>query len=201
MKKISIKAITEIGIFAAIGFLLDALQTVLSKTLFLSGGSIGLAMLPVLIISFRRGLSSGIFCGLIISLLQMLGGIYVISGNSMDNDFLKISAPFIQISLDYVLSYTVVGISGILSKSFISKKKYQYLIIGGIIGGVLKYLMHFLSGTFFWPGEIFGIKGWMYSLIYNGLYCIPNMIICCIFLVIIYKFYPQILLIEDEIID
>lgn len=72
-------------------------------------------------------------------------------------------------------------------------KKIGFIVLGCVIGGLLKYACHVLSGLFFWPGEIFGISGAMYSFIYNGLYCIPNIIICTIIMVLIARFYPMLL--------
>ena len=51
-----IRTICEIGLFAALGFILDEIQGALSGSLFIAGGSIGFAMIAVLIIAYRRGL-------------------------------------------------------------------------------------------------------------------------------------------------
>lgn len=191
-KNLSVKVMAEIGMMVAIGFALDAFQGGVWKGLFPNGGSIGLAMVPIFIIAFRRGLIPGVIAGLILSLIQMLSGIYVIQGASLSNEFLKVCGPFIQIFLDYVLGYTLVGFAGCFFKKYhTSDKNMKYIIIGCVLGGLLKFLSHFLAGVFFWPGEIFGVSGVGYSFIYNGLYCIPNIIICTIVMFLIAKYYPQ----------
>ena len=38
----------------------------------------------------------------------------------------------------------------------------------------------------------------LFSLVYNGTYCIPNMIICTGIMVIVAKFYPQLLTENEE---
>jgi len=194
MKNFSVKVLCEIAIFAAIGFVLDILQGGIWKGAFANGGSIGLAMVPVFIISYRRGLVPGILCGLLLSLVQMLGGIYVINGSSMDG-WKQTFGPFLQIMLDYVLAYTVVGLAGAFAKPYWNAdkfgKKALFIIIGCLIGGMLKYLCHSLSGVFFWPGEMWGISGAAYSWLYNGLYMIPNIIVCTVVMVLIAKFYPM----------
>ena len=209
MKNFSVKVLCEIAIFAAIGFVLDVLQGGIWKGVFGAGGSIGLAMVPVFIISYRRGLVPGILCGLLLSLVQMLGGIYVINGSSM-NGWKQTVGPFIQIMLDYVLAYTVVGIAGAFSgmyKKGNAKTKVIALIIGCVIGGLLKYSCHVISGGLFWLGDgsskFMGVanSSWLYSFVYNGAYSIPNTIICTILMIIIAKFYPIFLNPDDEKVD
>ena len=84
-RKFSTRVLAEVAIFAALAFALDALQGGIFRGVFASGGSIGFAMVPVFLISYRRGLWPGIICGLILSLVQMLGGIYVINASSFEN--------------------------------------------------------------------------------------------------------------------
>ena len=214
-KKINIGVMTEVAIFAAIAFALDILQGGIWKSVFPYGGSIGIAMVPLFIISFRRGLFAGVLCGFTLSIIQMLGGIYIINSGSIASSlaavgitsssivsFFEIFGPFIQVMLDYILAYTVVGLAAVFTKKFIttkSKKRIIWLILGCILGGSLKYGCHVLSGLFFWPGEIFGISGLAYSFIYNGLYCIPNIIISTILMVIIARYYPIILNVKEEV--
>ena len=170
MKNFSVKVLCEIAIFAAIGFVLDVLQSGIWKGAFINGGSIGFAMLPVFIISYRRGLVPGILCGLLLSLVQMLGGIYVINATT---GWRGTIGPFIQIMLDYVLAYTVVGFAGAFSgmyKRGNSKVRVIAIIIGCLLGGLLKYAGHVISGGLFWLGDgsykFMGVanSSWLYSL-------------------------------------
>lgn len=200
MKNNAIRVLAEIAIFAALGFALDALEGGIFKGVFPNGGSIGFAMIPVLIIAYRRGMGPGILCGLILSIVQMLGGVYVISGKSYDGA-LSVLAPIAQISLDYVLAYTVVGFAGAFAgmyKHGDNKTKIIAIIVGSVIGGLLKYTCHLLSGGLFWldPSiEFLGVNGgsWVYTFWYNGLYMIPNIILCTIVMVIIALVYPAFL--------
>ncbi len=192
-KKFTTKVMAEIAIFAAVGFVLDALQSGLFKAVFPNGGSIGIAMVPVLIIAYRRGFRSGVLCGLIVSVLQMLSGIYIIQGAILENDFLKVCGPFIQIMLDYVLGYTLIGFAGLFSKAYKASNGLKFVVLGTCVGGLLKFMSHFLAGVLFWPGELWGVTGAGYSALYNGLYCIPNIIVAVVIMVIIAKYYPQFL--------
>ena len=199
MKKriFSTRVLAEVAIFAALAFALDALQGGIFKGVFINGGSIGFAMIPIFIISYRRGLLPGILCGFILSLVQMLGGIYIIQGKTLDGAFMQAAGPFIQVMLDYVLAYTVVGFAGVFMSSYQKsnnfKSKLIWITLGCILGGLLKYASHTLAGLWFWPGEMWGVGGAAYSFLYNGLYCIPNIIISILIMIIIAKAYPSFL--------
>ena len=198
----NLRVLAEIAIFAALGFALDALQGGYSRGLFISGGSIGIAMLPVLVISYRRGLLPGLLCGLILSLVQMISSIYVINATNYENGFLKVMGPFIQIMLDYVLGYTLVVCAGVFAKKYHNAdnfgKKVLFIILGCVLGGFLKYIVQTISGGVFWMNpdtEFMGVKGgtWLFSFIYNGAYNIPNIILCALVMIVIAKVYPQFL--------
>ena len=197
-EKFSVRILAEIAIFAAIGFALDALQGALWSGVFYNGGSIGLAMVPVFIISYRRGLIPGILCGLIFSVVQLLGGsIYILA--------------FWQFILDYILAYTVVGFAGAFAGLYKNSKKtgmqIVWIVVGCFVGGMLKYASHVIAGIVYWLGDggnsFWGIADNLaaFSWIYNGAYCIPNIIISIIFLIIISVAYPQFLKPEMVIIN
>ncbi|MEZ4812919.1 MAG: energy-coupled thiamine transporter ThiT [Caldisericia bacterium] len=69
-KRISWKPslITEIAIACALSLILGFLKIVQMP----EGGSISLAMLPVIVVAFRRGLVPGVVTGIIAGLLQMI---------------------------------------------------------------------------------------------------------------------------------
>lgn len=205
-KKINVKVLAEIAIFAAIAFALDLIQDSMFGKVFANGGSIGIAMVPIFIIAYRRGLVPGVLCGLIVSVVQMLGGIYVFQGKTFSNEFMKAFGPFFQIMLDYVLAYTVVGLAGAFAglyhKSEKKSFKVTWIIIGTVIGGTLKFICHFLSGIFFWLdgwSKFMGLKSdtWVYSFVYNIAYSLPCIILSTTIMVIIALFYPHLLKAHD----
>lgn len=201
-EKFSTRVLAEVAIFAALAFALDALQGGIWRGVFASGGSIGLAMVPIFVISYRRGLLPGILCGFILSIVQMLGGVYVINAASYENAFLRAMGPFLQILLDYVLAYTVVGFAGAFAGGYSNGKtrgaKIGWIVLGTVLGGLLKYACHVVAGGVFWlnQGATFmnvADASWGYSFLYNGAYCIPNIVICTAVMVLVARFYPQFL--------
>jgi thiamine transporter len=156
MKKNGVVAtMAEIAIFSALGYVLDTVASLYSKPLFLNGGSIGIAMACIFFIAFRRGLLPGLATGLILGLLQLVNGVYVAP---IADTWWK---AFAQIALDYWLAYPVVGFAGLLHHLFSkgSSKKVQLiaLISGCVLGGLLKFLCHFLSGVIFWPDDAWNV--------------------------------------------
>ena len=208
-KNTKLQTVVEVAIFAAIAVVLDMIQGGLFKGVFTSGGSIGIAMVPILVISFRRGLGWGLLCGLIVSVLQMLSGLYIVQAKDLP-DNLKTFGPFLQVMLDYILAYTLVGFAGCFSKLYkkSDKKglKICYIILGTTLGGILKYFSHVIAGILFWLGD--GSNSFLghadnthlYSWVYNGLYCIPNIVICAIVMVIFACVYEVILNPEMKVI-
>lgn len=192
MKKthVAIKVIAEITIISALAFTLDIIQGFLSKGIFVNGGSIGIAMLPILLLSYRRGFWAGLVSGLILSVLQMLGGIYVINGA-----WYLIG---LQVMLDYIIAYPLVAFAGLFYKPFKKAKNFKqkntFLIIGSVIGGLLKLFCHFLAGVIFWSSscpEGFPGGPFVFSIAYNSAYMIPNTIINALLLSILAYKMPR----------
>jgi len=164
------------------------------------GGSVTLAsMLPLVIIGYRHGFKWGMLSSLVYSLLQMLLGFGTISAAFLpgDDQMLWYNA-VIMVVLDYFLAFSLVGLSGLFRKE---DKPSRSLAIGSLVGTAARFVMHFASGWILWgawaadffegfdatTGGTFG--AWIvstfngqalaavYSLIYNGFYMIPEMII------------------------
>lgn len=168
-----VRTICEIAIFAALGFVFDELQGILLKGVFVGGGSIGFAMIAVVIVTFRRGAIPGILTGLIMGLLDLSTGPYILS--------------FWQVLLDYVFPYCFVALSAIVVPLFrnaeTKKNKIWLLGLGVCIGGFAKFLSHYFSGLLFFTdqsGFAFNLNNtepWLYSLIYNIAYMGPCIVL------------------------
>ncbi len=180
MKNLKINVLTEVAIFAAIGWVLDFVQGSIDLPFLPNGGSIGLAMMAVFIIAYRRGLLPALLCGLIMGLLDMLDGFYAIS-----DAWYK---AFLQVGLDYTIGYAMCSLAAIFAKSIKKEegnKAMLFIVLGCLVGMLGKFMCHFLSGVLFWPNDQWG-GPFFYSLIYNSIYMVPSFILCSITMCIIY---------------
>lgn len=186
-----IRTIVEIGLFAAIGFVLDELQGIAFASVFTAGGSIGFAMIAVLIIAYRRGWLPAMFVGLIMGVLDLITKAYFIT--------------FWQVLLDYILPYALVAVAGFFKPWFdkeqSKKKKVLILVLSTVAGGLLKFLSHFIVGTLVWApmGYEWPIQNKaLYSFAYNIAFTGPSIILSAAILVGLYLRAPFILELPQE---
>lgn len=184
-----IRTICEMGIFAALGFVLDELQGLIFGGVFPSGGSIGFAMIAVLIIAYRRGLLPALGTGLIMGLFDIATKAYVLHPA--------------QVLLDYILPYTLVGLAGLFKPLFDESNsrnfKMVWLIVGTVVGGLLKFASHYLAGVIYWgdPEYFAWNLNWMnkflYSFVYNIAFVGPSIVLTAALLVVLFVVSPKIL--------
>jgi thiamine transporter len=106
-----------------------------------------------------------------------------------------------QVLFDYIIVYAVVGFAGLFRKLSIkeneTKIKIGWLLFGCILGGILKFSSHYLSGVLFWndpSGFVWGFtNGFLYSFVYNGAYMIPSIILVSLLMFLIAKNWPFLL--------
>lgn len=123
------------------------------------GGSISLTMIPLFIISYRRGFVAGIFTGSVYGLISLM--------------FSGIIYHPASIFLDYILAFGLVGVSGFFRKNIVG------IIAGTCAGVVCRFVCSLLSGVFIF-GEFApaGQNPWTYSFVYQCTYLLPELIIC-----------------------
>lgn len=189
------RIICKIGIFSAIGYILDEFQSIFFKGVFINGGSIGFAMIVVLIIGYRRGFLSALLTGLLMGLFDLATGAYIIHPA--------------QLVLDYLLPYAAVALGLLVKPLFNNNKKLELcsIIICSIIGGLAKLTCHYLSGILFWTNAssfawgLTYLSPHIYSLIYNVAFIGPSIILTTALLVLLYKKGKRILKVEDYQIE
>ncbi len=195
--------------------LLIAMATILSLfkpfELPFGGGITIVSMLPIVLIAYRYGTKWGLFSALVGSILQMLTSFKTVSAFFMPGDEQMVIWKAILVCLiDYVIAYTALGFGGIFRNK--CKTPSAALCIGSIVALSLRYLAHIISGYIFfgvWAEWFFKQKGFysigktildtfsgnslsiVYSVFYNGLFMIPEIIITAIVALIIGKI-PQI---------
>ena len=173
--------IVECAIMIALSTVLSLVKIIPSLPL---GGAVTLlSMLPICIVSVRRGIKWGVFAAFIYSVGQFfLGG--AISWGLDAMTFI------VCMLLDYIIAFTVLGLAGIFAK-----KGDSGIILGSIIALCLRFLCHFISGVTIWRkldawkafGLTFESAPELYSLLYNGFYMIPEIIFTSIALIVLIK--------------
>ena len=212
-----IEAITLSAIMLAFALSISAICAVLPFLNLPFGGGFTIAsMLPVILIAYMYGTKWGILTAFVYSFLQMLLGFNTVSAFFLpgDSQMLWWKAVLV-ILIDYVIAYTVLGFGGVFRKKYGIRKA---LVLGSVLAISLRYIAHIISGAIFfgaWAEWFFtqeGFYAWgekileifsgnglalIYSIIYNGTYMIPEIIITAIAAALIVRI-PQIK-IRDEI--
>lgn len=176
--------LTEIALMTALAVVIDIVFGLFQDQMFPYGGSINIAMVPIMLMSFRRGIKAGLTTGLLVGIIQIIYGGHV--------------REFYQFIFDYPVAFTVVGLAGVFSKGN-KNLSTNTIVVGGTLAGLLRYFSHFLAGVTFWrkyvPEEAFlGIKGFTpftWSLFYNGLYMIPSIILSVALVLLLLKTAPK----------
>lgn len=151
------------------------------------GGSVTLSMLPIIVMAFRWGIIGGMLTGFVSGTLQLVTGGYVFN--------------VIQAALDYFVAYTLVGVAAVtlgwLLRSQAKNNKgamVKAIVVGTVIGGFLRYLIHFIGGIVFFAS--YAPKGqpvWLYSLLYNATYMIPSIILSALVAALLFTSAPRLL--------
>lgn len=130
-----------------------------------NGGSLTPAMFPILFFAVRWGLKDGLLAGFVFGVLQFI----------FDGGF---ALGWQSIIGDYLLAFAMLGLAGI----FCGKK--WGIFAGTVVGCAGRFLVHYIVGATLWaqwmPDEFLSMpmsNPWFYSLIYNGVYMLPNMLL------------------------
>ena len=150
--------------FAALSIALSFVLSCIRLYRMPQGGSVTPAsMLPLMLFSAAFGVGPGLLAGLVYGILQYLQGGW----------FLNVW----QFALDYLLAFAALGLAG-LAKHLPEK---WGLYVAMVIAAVGRALSATLAGIMFWD-----TAPWA-SLVYNGTYLIPEVVICIVLAVIIAK--------------
>lgn len=178
------KAICEAAIMIAMAQILGFL----SLGRLPDGGSINIAMLPLVFFAVRYGAGWGALAGLVSGTLD-----YII-GNGIAIDWTTIIC-------DYMLAFALLGLGAGL---FRGRKLGAFW--GTLVGGGLQFLSSYLVGVFVWgkwmPDVFWGMamtSPWFYSFLYNISWAGPNILLTLVVFALLYRVAPirRYLLAED----
>ena len=136
------------------------------------GGSVDLAMFPIVLFCVRWGFGPGMLVSCAHAVLQTLfeGGI-AIGWESILGDFL--------------IAYGVLGIAGLFKGKF---------YLATMVSCAARFLVHYVVGATIWasymPEQFFGMTmttPWLYSALYNGAYMLPDAVILVVLFALLQK--------------
>ena len=136
------------------------------------GGSLDLAMLPIIVYCVRWGFGPGMVAAFAHGILQML----------FDGGF---AYGWQSILGDYLVAYAVMGFAGLCKGKFAPAT---------VVACVLRFLVHYVVGATIWaeymPETFFNMTmttPWFYSALYNGSYMLPDLIIILVLGIVLMK--------------
>lgn len=197
MKNSKTKMLVEGAMMLALAIVLS-LITPFQKLLPFGGSITLVSMLPICIFSIKYGVAKGLGVSFLFAVFQFAQGTikHGLFGWGLTAGMLIACIVF-----DYFLAYTVLGFAG-----FARKKGLGGWITGIVIALTLRFLCHFISGVYvfastgkIWDDLDFVAENkYVYSLVYNAAYMVPEIILTIIVTVILFKI-PQVRrLLTDE---
>ncbi|GEM_PF-531344 len=164
-KPLTTKDITEVAIFVALAFIIEVLVSWVPRQPM--GGSITISLVPLIVLAYRKGFIITLYAGIIFGILNwMLAGF-------------AIYVHWMEGPLDYILASGAVSLSALVFRKY--RESAKYFAIAAIVGGFGRYFMHFLSGIIFFREFAAEGRHWLiHSIIYNGTYMIPTIILVSI---------------------
>ena len=170
------------------------------------GGFTVASMLPIIVIAYMYGMKWGFFTAGVYSVIQIVMDLYLGKGSTImalfmpnSDDFMGYGAAVAILVIDYLVAYTLLGFGGIFRNKI--KNKAVALSLGAVLALSLRYIAHIISGYifygawaewFFTQDNFYSIGGWIldsfsgkglalvYSIFYNGLYMIPEIVITAV---------------------
>ena len=175
----NVRCLTEGGICVALSLVLSYLKIPVMAGFGGFGGSIDFVMIPLIIFAVRWGLSWGIGAGLVFGTLK-----YILASG--------FAISWVSIIFDYAVAYAFIGFAGLF------RRKYKLLPVAALVGCLARFVIHFISGMTvyaqYMPEEFMGYTGmtpFLYSLLYNGTYMLPNTIIAIVICSLLIPVMPR----------
>ena len=151
-----------------------------------------LSMLPIVLIGYLYGVKWGFGSALVFGVLKVIVSMDSVAKLFMPDSDQAWWKALIICLLDYVLAYTVLGVASLFRKI---GKPSAALGIGAFVATTCRYIIHVISGAIFYGSYadwFFGELGEtgtyvlekysgaslsiVYSLIYNAIYMIPEIV-------------------------
>ena len=168
MHNLQTQRLAEAGVMIAISYLLGLITLYQMP----QGGALHPAnLVPLFIFAFRWGGKQGCLTALTYGLVHFLLG-------------MKFSLHPASIVLDYLLGFGLLGLAGFIKPDSLGK-----VLLGGCIGSLGRLCSTVISGAVVFASYApQGQNPWLYSLIYNLTYLVPETLVN---LLVLALFYPH----------
>ena len=201
------KRLTESAMLLSVAIVLELCSKMFIPELPFGGQVTLVSMLPVVLISYRHGVKWGLVSGAAYAMIEMAIGAKTVTAAFQPGYFgdgVMILNALIMCLLDYLVAYTALGLGGIFRNKIENRGKA--LCCGVLVALGCRYVAHIFSGYILFAGwaEWFftqdGFPAWgaslvaslsptalgmLYSIVYNGMYMIPEMILTSVAAVLI----------------
>ncbi len=193
------KKITESAMLLAVAIVLELVSKMFIPEMPFGGQITLVSMLPVVLISYRHGVKWGLVSGLAYALIEMAIGARTVAAAFQPGYFgegrMLLNA-LIMCAMDYLVAFTVLGLGGCFRNRI--QNRGASLLCGSLVALGARYVAHVTSGYilfagwaewFFtqdgfpaWGGALVSslspqLLGFVYSLVYNGMYMLPEMVL------------------------
>ena len=196
------KRLTESAMLIAVAIVLELVSKMFIPEMPFGGQVTLVSMLPVVLISYRHGVRWGLVAGLGYAMIEMLLGARTVAAAFQPGYFgdgTMILNALIMCVLDYLAAFTVLGLGGMFRSRI--QNPGAALCCGSVVALTARYACHVLSGYILFSGwaEWFFTQegfpawgaglverlsptalGWVYSLVYNGMYMAPELVVTCV---------------------
>ncbi len=196
------KKITESAMLLAVAIVLELVSKMFIPEMPFGGQITLVSMLPVVLISYRHGVKWGLVAGLTYALLEMAIGAKTVAAAFQPGYFgdgtMLVNA-LIMCALDYLVAFTALGLGGCFRNRI--ENRGLGLMLGSLVALGARYIAHIASGYILFSGwaewfftqegfPVWGAQlvsalspkmlGLVYSVVYNGMYMVPEIILTCI---------------------
>lgn len=138
-KRVTTRCLCESAILIAIATILSEIKVI---TIPFGGGITICAMVPMILLSYRWGMKWGFFSAFVFGLIQLFIGI------AKHNFGFELWMVIVDVLLEYVLAYTLLGLGGLFRNRF--KSPVAALTLGGVTAIFARYFLHFAAGATIW---------------------------------------------------
>ena len=196
------KRITESAMLLAVAIVLELVSKMFIPEMPFGGQITLVSMLPIVLISYRHGVKWGLVAGVAYALLEMAIGAKTVAAAFQPGYFgdgVMLLNAFVMCLLDYLVAFTMLGLGGVFRNKI--ENRGTALMCGSLVALGARYVAHIASGYILFSGwaEWFftqdGFPAWgaglvssmgpqalglVYSIVYNGMYMIPEILITAV---------------------